>query len=506
MKREVMHKVVMVTLLAFPSLAMAGVNPENGGFFITYSDITLQSGDHELKLNRTYNSLASEIGWFGYGWGSRYETRLVVLPDGSAAIKENGAGRTTYYRAGTASAVKAGIQRIVETATKRDNLTPDAAGKLSTQLNDNEELRLRKVIQYGITTDLTKGAALGDECGEASLTRVADGYRRVDCNRFGDAEPATDTFDLRGRLVRHELNDGYAVTIRYAEAGMAEIRDTQGQSIALTWTPEGRVSSAKANETEMTYVYDVKQNLQKATTTNGLSYRYSYDANHNLTRITYIDDTSMSISYSPKVIGRVATVTQRNGDQQSFVFPDESNKQSSIESEREHNPTGTEQPQRIEGRNRKETTFDQKGRVIRQKNDAGKISEYTYDPQSDKLVTVINDGQKTEFKYDGHGNLIRAENSTGQVIDLEYSNTKLIQRIVEVNRTDKTRRELAFKYNKDGRPTEITLVGTGKILVEYDGNGEINHVGSSEGTTMALQVTEAFQNLLSVVKVAGARF
>lgn len=505
MKHKVMHKAVIVALLAFPALAMAGVNPENGCFYITYSDITLQSGDHELKLNRTYNSLASEVGWFGYGWGSRYETRLVVLPDGSAAIKENGAGRTTYYRAVSASAVKAGIQRIVEAATKRDNLTPDAADKLSTQLHDSEDLRLRKVIQYGITTDLTKGAALGDECGEASLTRVADGYRRVDCNRFGDAEPATDTFDLRGRLVRHELNDGYAVTIRYAEAGIAEIRDTQGQSIALTWTPEGRVSSAKANDTEMTYIYDVKQNLQKATTLNGLSYRYSYDGNHNLTRITYIDDTSMSISYSPKVNGRVATVTQRNGDQQSFVFPEDTNKQPSIESERQRKTTGTGTEQ-LEGRNHQETTFDQKGRVIRQKNDAGKITEYTYDPQSDKLIAVMNDGLKTEFKYDGQGNLIRAENSKGQVIELDYSNTKLIQRMVEVNHIDKTRQELIFKYNKEGRPTEITLVGTGKITVEYDDSGEISNVESSEGAKMTLQVTQAFQNLLSVVQVAGTRF
>jgi hypothetical protein len=105
--------VILVALLAFPVLATAGVNPENGSFYITYNDITQRSGDHELNLDRTYNSLSSDLGWFGYGWGSQYETRLVVLPDGSAAIKENGAGLTTYYRGGSESAVKAGIERII---------------------------------------------------------------------------------------------------------------------------------------------------------------------------------------------------------------------------------------------------------------------------------------------------------------------------------------------------------------------------------------------------------
>jgi len=75
----------------------------------------------------------------------------------------------------------------------------------------------------------------------------------------------------------------------------------------------------------------------------------------------------------------------------------------------------------------------------------------------------------------------------------------------EVNLTENTRRELTFKYNDAGQPTEITLVGTGKIVVEYDDTGEISKADSDGGAKVAIQVTLAFQNLMGVVKAAGTR-
>ena len=43
----------------------------------------------------------------------------------------------------------------------------------------------------------------------------------------------------------------------------------------------------------------------------------------------------------------------------------------------------------------------------------------------------------------------------------------------------------------------------GKIHVAYDNYGEIKKVESKAGHKMALQVTQAFQSLLSIVKPAG---
>lgn len=518
-------KILFAMLLALPLLAVAGVNPKNGNFYITYNDVSLKSDGHELDITRTYNSKATQVGWFGYGWGSRYETHLIVLPDGSAVVKEIGSGRTTHYRTQDENAIKDGIKRIVEAARQSENLSPSAAAELATQLLGDEDLRLARVVKYGLYSELPNGAALDDLCGKAALTRVSEGYKRNDCNRFGDSQAATDIFDLQGRLIRQELADGYTVTIHYADDGTAEIRDTLGQKIALSWTPEGRVASANTPEVEVNYSYD-GQDLVEAATKAGNSYRYSYDNSHNLTRITYIDDSSMFISYSPRVNGMADAVTERNGDQQTFVYrtdPGNANhywtkhsvtshdgKTASREYEYEDqtSATGVTQPARIaqaSAGGSVETKYDSQGRVIRKANDTGGVSEYVYHPHSDKLILVFKNDQKTEFHYDAQGKLIRAENSDGQVIDLEYANSPLILRMVEVNRADQTRRELKFKYNAAGRPTEIALIGIGKIKVEYDDKGEISKVDSAQGAKMALQVTQAFQNLLRVVAVAGVK-
>jgi hypothetical protein len=64
-------------------------------------------------------------------------------------------------------------------------------------------------------------------------------------------------------------------------------------------------------------------------------------------------------------------------------------------------------------------------------------------------------------------------------------------------------RTLTFKYNALGKPVEIMMKKVGKINVAYDNYGEIKRVESKSGHKMALQVTQAFQNLLSIVKPAG---
>lgn len=519
-------KQILIPLLAFPMIAIADVNLENGNFYITYTDVLLRNNDHELNISRNYNSLASELGWFGYGWGSKYETKLVALPDGSVAIHEAGNGIINYYRTNNEDAIKKGIQRIVQAAIEHDKLTPDAAEKLEVQLLGNEDLRLKKVISYGIHVELPNDTSLDDLCGKASLVRVSEGYRRNDCNRFGDNEVATDTFDLQGRLIRHQLADGYAVTIHYDDTGVNEIRDTLGQSISLTWTDEGQVASAKTNSEEVKYTYDEKQDLIEFATKSGNNYRYSYDYKHNLTRITYIDDSSTFISYSPKMNGIADALTERNGDQQTFVYSTHpsnpnhhwtkhtviSHSGQSISKEYEYenqtSDTGATHLARIVktgSGNSIETIFDKQGRVTRKLDASGEVIKYAYHPRNGKVNFVSTNKLKTEYIYDKRGNLIRVKNSNGQVLKLYYHSAQ-IQRIVDINLIDKIRRELKFKYNLENRPVEVTLIGTGKITVEYDDKGDISTVNSSNGSKVAELITKVFQDFLNLVAVAGVHF
>src|ERR1017187_9057014 len=127
-------RIICAALLLFPAIAMAGVNTKNGDFFVTYGDIEQTSGDHELNLDRTYNSRESGAGWFGYGWGSTFETKLVVMPDGSVAAYENGNGQQNYYAPQRADGLQPEVDNIVAVAIKRDLLDPEEADALRKSL------------------------------------------------------------------------------------------------------------------------------------------------------------------------------------------------------------------------------------------------------------------------------------------------------------------------------------------------------------------------------------
>ncbi len=89
---------MFLTLLLFIPLSLfAGVNLKNGNYYVTYTDLIATGGGHDLMVQRTYNSKSIDMGWFGFGWGSDFETYLVVSPDGSVTIHENGTGAANRF-------------------------------------------------------------------------------------------------------------------------------------------------------------------------------------------------------------------------------------------------------------------------------------------------------------------------------------------------------------------------------------------------------------------------
>jgi YD repeat-containing protein len=149
-----------------------------------------------------------------------------------------------------------------------------------------------------------------------------------------------------------------------------------------------------------------------------------------------------------------------------------------------------------------QASCDSSGRVSHIDRADGGFADYFYHPTLNKISAVVTDQVSTVFSYDKVGNLIRAYNTHGQLIVLGYDSHKRINHMVETIQGE--RRELTFKYNAQGKPVVIRLLGKGEIKVEYDAQGEITKVESKQGTKMALGVTQAFQMLLQVVKVAGA--
>jgi len=127
----------------------------------------------------------------------------------------------------------------------------------------------------------------------------------------------------------------------------------------------------------------------------------------------------------------------------------------------------------------------------------------SYDDKINKITRVYNNEGVTNFEYDDKGNLVKASNDKGKKVLLIYDRMGRITTMVDNDAATKGNRTLAFKYNAQGKPVEITMKNVGTINVAYDNFGEIQKVESKAGHKMALQVTQAFQSLLSIVKPAG---
>lgn len=511
-------RIFCAVLLLLPAIALAGVNTKNGNFYISYTDLVKESGGRELQLTRVYNSQTTKVGWFGFGWGSTFETSLMVMPDGSVVANEAGSGQANYYAPVDGIGLQAGVDKIVAVAIERDKLEPDEADMLRKNLLADENLRRTNVAKYGIQSQLPDGgAAQSSAC--AAVTRIHDEYRRTTCGQ------RVDYFDLEGRLIRKE-EGGYKITLHYAGKYPDRIEDSLGQRLFLMWTAAGHVAEARADKDGKTlrYFYDEKDNLLLADELGGNYYKYEYDSEHNLTRIGYIDNTHMDMQYGEKSF--ITSVTEPDGSKNTYAYRyDPKNPASHYwatttrisatgeQSGREEefslatNAAGIERIAGLtstEGDRKQDIALDELGRIKRIQKTDGRFTEYTYHPTFNKVSAVLTEDGNAEFQYSKAGDLILAKNSRGQSIKLDYDSKKHVVRMIETDKSRRSRRELTFKYNNlFDKPSQIKLVGKGEINVEYGELGEILKVESKQGAKMAMEVSQAFQALLSVVKVIG---
>ena len=151
------------------------------------------------------------------------------------------------------------------------------------------------------------------------------------------------------------------------------------------------------------------------------------------------------------------------------------------------------------------TTFkyDIKGRVTEKVTPFEK-TDLKYHPKVGKVeyVQKTPKGSKksfwSKFQYDPKGNLTYAENSDRKSVKLAYDTGGRIRVLV-----DRAGRQIAFKYDENSKPIEISDPKLGAIRVTYKNSGEVKSVESTAGRQIAMQVTTTFQGLLDIIRPAG---
>ena len=533
------RNLLFLVLLLLPVLSFAGVNLKNGNFYITYTDIIVPGGGHDLMIQRTYNSKSTEVGWFGFGWGSDFETFLVVSPDGSVTVHENGSGALNRFIPEGKIDPTVAAQKIVDAYRKGTTLSETAANKLIEQLKNDEELRQAYARKFQVTTALANGTVLfSNTHGLQKLEKIENGYRRT----YNDGK--VEFFNAQGKMTKVEEKTGYAINFEYQGSSLKSIKDSNASQLFFDWYPDGRVKNVwSSGEKKTLYKYDTQGNLTESTDIAGNLYKFEYDANHNMTGILYADKSKMTIKYDTQQF--VSEVTNREGENTKYKY--ENNPKNpdmhywtyvtstgtdgkpvtnKYEYELKARPDGSQYTYRmyteINGVNTETvysdinnlplkiasgksiTTFeyDKKG-LLKKKSSGGETIELDYHPEFNKITRVKDSKGWTNFDYDKRGFLSKATNSEGKEVLLIYDRNGRITKMVDSDKKDNKKNTLTFVYNALGKPIEIAIEKVGKINVAYDNYGEIKKVESAQGPQMALQVTQAFQNLLAIVKPAG---
>ena len=527
-----------ILTLTMGSFALAGVNLKNGNFYISYTDIVVPGGGKKLEITRTYNSKSTEVGWFGFGWGSEFETRLEASADGSIVIQEHGVGAKTRFTPKTAIDPIAASTKIVNEMKKKTALSEKATSDLIKKLAENAELRHTYAMTFGVQATIAPGTVLySHDLGPQTLNVTKEGYRR------DHSDGRQDFFNNDGQMVKIADKSGYFVGFTYKEGKLESLKDSQAKQIFFAWYPDGLVKEIwSAGDKKATFKFQ-DEDLVSSKDVGDNNYEYTFDKSHNLTGIGYSDKTKLSVSYDPQTFF-VSQITDRNGEKTDYKYGSNPKNQENhywtivtkpgfdgkpvanrYEYEIKAKSDGAQYTYRIVteingiktetiyndnslpvkiARANHVTNFEynKNGLLSKKTSTKGDFVNIEYDDTINKIKKVVNNDGTTQFEYDAKGNLVKASNNAGKVVFLIYDSKGKISKMVDQESATQ-RRVLAFKYNALGKPVEIEMEKIGKINVAYDNYGEIKKVESSAGHKMALQVTQAFQNLLSIVKPAG---
>lgn len=480
MKLRLLAGVALVALSVMAAPAIADVSVHDRTLRIAETDIGY-SGGLEPSLERFYRSDSSRSGLFGRGWGSRYETRVAMQADGTLAVHENGCASSVVFHPvqghpGRWEVKNCGLQRITQTPSGFVRHTAD--GKTETFAKDGRLLRITDSNGnwIAIRHEQERIAAIEDNFGRAmTLVYGADGHLERITGEGG--REARYRFDAEGRLIAATGPDGGEHRYAYGEDGLLiAATGPDGGKVAATYE-SGRLTSLGENGATRRFgghegegwkeVWEAAEDSEghRLTITRRVQlFRVDRQGHLRIWReMSDRDGRQTDIEYND--IGQAAIIRDGNGHSSGF-------------------------------------RYDAIGRLLH-KETPDETVDMAYDPRAGKVSRVDRVVQGTRswsrFAYDARGNLAAAANSDGRKVSLDHDPQGRISMITERGR------HLAFTYNRESRPIRITLQGGGSIQVEYDGKGEIAGVKSDGGAATALKVTQAFQNLLELVKPANVK-
>jgi YD repeat-containing protein len=550
----------VVFSILFSQGSFADVSLKNGNFFVGFTHIQYP-GDLEPKVLSTYNSKLDYVSpMFGYGWGSEYETRLMVDPDGSVLIVEHGGGAENRFVPKSYSAALANkkMNEMVSLAVSK-GLAPSgrALDDFKSRVQSDPKYRSNlwsTLVRRGFAKAvvLKNGTQLVSSLYRHQyVTKVKGGFVRV--NEYGEVY----RFDAKGRLTQLQNRSGHFIRFSYGKNGkiaglidnqkrrmkfvyktfgavgdrLVQVLGISGLKASFNYDPSGMlIFSRDMKGIENTFKYgpapyfnlveigfpatkqslkveyygaDKFLNVKSVRNPDGSQYDYSYGKSSDPMRY------SVSIAKkdsSKRVVSRskYEYKNKRRASGEPFTIQLKSNINGSVTVTDYDEKTGL--PKKVdEGGSATEYQYDSRGRTILKKT-SDEIVAMKYDPKSGKLSRV----EKTElpekkkswsaFTWDPKAHVVlSAKNSAGQWVKLVWDRKSRPLKI-----SNEKGMVLTLRYNENDRPSLISSRGKGKLMFTYKASGEVDQMTSDGGDAVTDEIIGVIQTVYDLVRPSGA--
>ncbi len=512
--------------LAFLSVgaAMAGVNVNNGNFYVAYRDFQIASAGVNFEVTRTYNSRSNYVrGFFGVGWASDLEGYL-VFSDKAIFYHEGGGGNILTF-------------------------SPAEKGAWA---NSNSGLQKIKKVKSGYLLTASSGKEM--------------------------------LFGANGLLERvNDKNKNYH-SYKYENGLLVEVKDNFNNQIKFTWKEFGkfpRIVAVDSGDLKARYTYNPNGSLLKAVGSDGMAFDYTYDDEYNLLKISYADGSSKEMAYN-KTRDWITSFKERDGTRFSYDYISDSldpeskfgttvtrkspdNKEAELSrfwyefrkksdgskynykavtlirgnvtenifteccgtplvisqwAATDEQLKAKDQSWTLASGQKRVTQFEYfpDGLLKKKVTPDGMVTQLTYNPKFRKVAKVIRAGREVQYNYDPRGNLAWAyDKAENRRLDLQYDLEGRINTVVEkrIAGASKEERQIFFRYNAEGRPIEIKEKSSGGkdgiLKLSYLPDGSLSGVLNSNGRTVASEqevaaaqrIAITFQNLIEIVQPAG---
>jgi hypothetical protein len=297
---------------------VSGVNVRNGNYAVTY-----QMADRSFDL--TYNSLSSHNGYFGVGWGSPFETRLVRMRDGTIFLQTNGTG--AIITISSASGASKYADMMDDVIIKEASRSPAGSqAKVHERLQNDRQYAISMALKYNAL------GAFPSDIGDYELRTIARGaFPLPNCERGGSLSVQKNGYSLVcGDVTYRFYEDGMLRRGYNEQMGVFELSyDENRRMTAVTngpmdlqfiWGTKGiekivvkKIYEAAETEKADTLTYGTRGELASLyQPKEAFGFKYSYNANLDMTRIDYTDGTSQVMTYDEA--DRTTSLRNRRGD------------------------------------------------------------------------------------------------------------------------------------------------------------------------------------------------